>query len=414
MAIRMATAIGKATVIKRILWFSAVLTALLLASLIWSPAAGAGIPGTSLKVLPPLESGNLTVYPVVTGAPHDTSGFITLDEGLRSGEVVVTEAGSIRGLVRDGRRPRPISGDQVNTLVLLNKSDRPLILLAGEIVTGGKQDRIIAKDRIVPPHGDPVDLSVFCVEPGRWTARSTNFASGAAGNNYSAGMVAPRVRAGAMAANDQQEVWNQVRDSNKKMAAAAPPEARAELESTTSYAVVMAAPSVQKSVDRMAAPIERDLMKQLHERNAVGVVVAVNGEIIWADVFASPALLEKYWPKLIRSYAAEAFETRGSGGKSDVSAAQRFLDEMQGTHESVESEPGVFRQTEISGAGFRAFELTSLLPKTGFDVHVAKVAQKLVAMVTPNVRPLTMVTPTVGPMRPLEKPQLVCESGCRD
>ena len=40
----------------------------------------------------------------------------------------------------------------------------------------------------------------------------------------------------------------------------------------------------------------------------------------------------------------------------------------------AESEPGLYRQTEITGDGFKVFELTSLLPKTGFQVHVAKMA----------------------------------------
>ena len=44
----------------------------------------------------------------------------------------------------------------------------------------------------------------------------------------------------------------------------------------------------------------------------MGVVVAVNGRLIWADVFASTTLLEKYWPKLVRSYAAEAIVARTS------------------------------------------------------------------------------------------------------
>src|SRR5512147_764239 len=89
---------------------------------------------------------------------------------VRSGDVIVTEAGRIQPLVRRGGRPIPIGGGEVNRLVLVNNSNRPLLLLAGEIVTGGKQDRVIGKDRIVPAHSDPVDLSVFCVEPGRWTA----------------------------------------------------------------------------------------------------------------------------------------------------------------------------------------------------------------------------------------------------
>ena len=72
-------------------------------------------------------------------------------------------------------RPAPHRGDQVNTLVLVNNSTKPLLLLAGEIVTGGKQDRVIAKDRIVPAGSDPIDLGVFCIEPGRWTEDTANF-----------------------------------------------------------------------------------------------------------------------------------------------------------------------------------------------------------------------------------------------
>ena len=42
---------------------------------------------------------------------------------------------------------------------------------------------------------------------------------------------------------------------------------------------------------------------------------------------------------------------------------------------TVESEPGLYRQTELTGDGFRVFELTSLLPKTGFNLHVAKAVE---------------------------------------
>ena len=68
----------------------------------------------------------------------------------------------------------------MNRLVLVNNSKRPLLLLAGEIVTGGKQDRVIGADRIVPGKGGPIDLSVFCVEPERWVESSAKFGSMAA------------------------------------------------------------------------------------------------------------------------------------------------------------------------------------------------------------------------------------------
>ena len=147
--------------------------------------AGEVTPASGYSLLSPIRSGNLTVFPVVASKSYDTAEFLTLDEGLRSGDVVVTEAGQARGLIR--RRPgeppimHPMHDAEVNRLVLVNNSKRPLLLLAGEIVTGGKQDRVIGKDRIVPAESDPVDLSVFCVEPGRWVPANGKYGFGSAG-----------------------------------------------------------------------------------------------------------------------------------------------------------------------------------------------------------------------------------------
>src|SRR3569832_1686760 len=136
--------------------------------------AFSGMPNqsTEYSVLSPITSGNLTIFPVVARQVHDTGEFLTLDEGVRTGAVVITEANQVSPLIRrQGTRPQS-GGGEVNRLVLLNNSSRPLLLLAGEIVTGGKQDRVIGADRIVPPNSDPIDLSDFSVEPGHWVERS--------------------------------------------------------------------------------------------------------------------------------------------------------------------------------------------------------------------------------------------------
>jgi hypothetical protein len=348
------------------------------------------VPGaSSYKVLTPIRHGNLEIFPVVASSSHDTRNFLTLDEGLRSGDVIVSESGNVAPLVRPRNRnlvppPPQRGGAQVNQLVLVNNSRRPLLLLAGEIVTGGKQDRVIGKDRLVPAESDPIDLSVFCVEPGRWTGASMSFSSGGGvgggqgGGIVSGVMAQPAVRAKAMGDKDQTKVWAEVRNSQARVVAQAPAPMAATIAGTTSYAKVMENEEVKQKVDAVAAPMQRDyqsLIKQLRDRNAVGVVVAVNGEIIWADIFASTNLLEKYWPKLVRSYAAEAYVSHARDKQADVKAAQQFLEDLQGRRETVETEPGLYRHTEINGDGFRAFELTSLLPKTGFDLHVAKMTE---------------------------------------
>jgi hypothetical protein len=67
--------------------------------------------------------------------------------------------------------------------------------------------------------------------------------------------------------------------------------------------------------------------------------------------------------------------TRAKEVEVGVGQAQSFLGNMEGRREMIESEPGIYRHTEVSGDGFKVFSLTSLLPKTGFEVHVAKMAE---------------------------------------
>ena len=357
--------------------------------------AGEVTPPSGYKVLDPIRHGNLTVFPVVAAKRYPTGEFLTLDEGLHSGEVVVTEAGSVRGLVRRHGQPvRQYDGAEVNRLVLVNNSKRPLLLLAGEVVSGGKQDRVIGKDRIVPPESDPIDLSVFCVEHGRWVASSEHFGASQAMYGSANGgprppnapapmaiMVQPSVRGKAMGDKNQQEVWDEVSKQKVAMSEQVTVSANTvgvELDQATSYAKVNENQAVRKQVDAIALPIEQSyqsLIHQLRDRNAVGVVVAVNGRIIWADVFASADLLSKYWPKLVRSYASEAVVTRAKEMEVTTKQADAFLADMDGRKEMIESEPGIYRHTEVTGDGFKAFELTSLLPKTGFEVHVAKMAE---------------------------------------
>jgi hypothetical protein len=316
--------------------------------------------------------GNLALYPVVAERSNDSSMLITLDEGIRSGEVTVTEAGEDRGLVRPGHAVPPRrNGAEVNRLVLVNNSKKPLLLLAGEIVTGGKQDRVIGADRIVPAGSAPIDLSVFCVEPGRWVESSANFGS------MGAQMAQPSVRTPAMAEHNQAKVWDNVRASNKNIAAGLAAPLAAQVESTSSYAKVFSNTAVAAAVtaEYGGAEGERAMLRALKEKAAVGVVVAINGEVAWADVFANTDLLARYWPKLVRSYVAEAMTSSNAQGKPQTRDAQMFINSLSGGREVVETEPGIFRRSDVTVDGYRVFTLTALLPKTGYVVHLTKMRQ---------------------------------------
>lgn len=363
-------------------------------------AAGPEQPTTQsgeYRVLEPIESGAVTLYPIVR-VDSDTRAakwqYITLDEGLKSGEVVITEAGKAAGLARnrhnrDGVSEREYSSDSVNTLVLLNNSAHPLVLLAGEIVTGGKQDRIIAKDRIVAPHGAPLDLGVFCIEPHRWTELSSNFGSSEKVAKHSM-IVEPSVRREAMATQSQQEVWNAVNksvDSSRSSAGASHStyaydanEGGGSPASTSSYARAMAAPAQQQQIDKVASPAlvnDSAMPDQLRKQNVVGVVAAINGHILWADVFASHDLLEAYWSKLVRSYAAESLhDSTNIGPTANRDEALKFVEaEVKGT-ETSEGSSGVYRYFEVQGHRDSEFTLQVTLPNTGFNVHRARMVHE--------------------------------------
>jgi len=282
------------------------------------------------RLLEPVTYENLSIFPVVNANSTDTSWFLTLDDGLASGEVQVREQGT-EGMVRNrdgGIRPAYSNGASVNQLVLINRSKRPLLLLAGELVSGGKQDRIIGKDRLVPAGSEPLPLDVFCVEHGRWSS-GANFTDAKT-------IVHPSVREQAAVQQDQNRVWSAVRSgttaevstgapvgvgSGGGNAAAAPPAAPAKLAApmitrtveneapTQSYQKIYESREVRSSVETYVDELQRKFARQtsgLKGEHVVGVVVAYGGEVAWSDIFASDDLFRQYWKKLLRSYVVEA------------------------------------------------------------------------------------------------------------
>ena len=322
------------------------------------------------RLLDPITYENISIFPVVSSMSHDTTAFLTLDEGLSSGDVLVHEQGG-EGLarsrdVRDAARQYN-TGASVNQLVLINRGKRPVLLLAGELVSGGKQDRIIAKDRIVAPGADPLPLDVFCVEHGRWSA----------GSQFSAAktMVHPSVREQAAVNQSQGEVWESVRKGStaaRPMSAPAPRLAQSDLAAvmassapTQSYAKMYKESPVGASVDGFVDEVQRRFARAtsgVKGEHIVGVVVAYGGEVAWSDIFASSDLFQHYWTKLLRSYAVEALARPTLREVASRDDAHDFLRRLNG-REKVESEPGVYRWREITEGKLAQIELDALEPK---------------------------------------------------
>ncbi len=336
------------------------------------PAAPSSRPEGDWRLLDPVTYENISVFPVASTFSQDTSPFLTLEDGLANGEVLVREQGSetmVRG--RDGRPvyiPQPATGAAVNQLVLINLSRRPLLLLAGELVSGGKQDRVIGKDRIVPAGAPPLPLDVFCVEHGRWTG-SSQFAAALT-------IVHPSVRESAAVDQAQTKVWDSVRNGTNSKAPPSAPAARLSRPSiqgainsdahTEAYEKIYQSRAVGVSIDDFVNEVQRRFASAtsgLKGERVVGVVVAYGGEVAWSDIFASADLFDHYWRKLLRSYAVEALTRPTYRQAASRENASEFLRRLNG-RETQETEPGVYRWREIKEGQLAQIELDALQPKT--------------------------------------------------
>lgn len=329
----------------------------------------------------PITYENLTIFPVVSNDKVSSEEFITLDEGLRTKMVKVTEIGATTH-----RTPRQHYSSQhrniaqqrdsdegdnaeVNRVMVTNNSSKTLVLIAGEIILGGKQDRIVGEDCIVAATGKPMPIGVFCVEHGRWQETAhhrnqtvTGNADGASFGSANNVMAAPNVRAKAQAEKSQTAVWDEVAAQVSKN--------RVSTSTGTLNSVF-----ADKKVNAKLEDYEKAIAPKLVSGNIVGTVAAINGKVVFADVFASPLLFKAYRAKLTRSYALEALSADGKQkGKVTADDAKGFLTGSEGTDKTTEKE-GVYRLSEKQSASDASFALEHTA-KDRKLIHYSKVAKQ--------------------------------------
>ncbi len=336
----------------------------------------------------PFTHDNLTVFPVLADDSTASADLITLDEGLRSGKVTITELGA-NGRSRTIDRRQASDSAEVNRLALTNKSGKPLLLIAGEMILGGKQDRIVGHDCIIESSNTPVPLDVFCVEHGRWSGglafgenRNTgsigNAATGSgsdAGRGLSVGqvpggmmgmtaapMALPNIREKAQAKKSQADVWTAVAKT-------------VTVNSATTRTGDLKSVYQDKRVNTKLDGYERAFKDKLTTGSVVGVVAAIGGEIVSADVFANHSLFQAYWPKMLKSYALEAVSKNETVVQPvSRSDAEAFLARVQGTA-AADAHEGVYRLKENQSSADASFEL-EYAGKNPTLVHFNRVSKK--------------------------------------
>lgn len=224
-------------------------------------------PGTKLGA--PITFKQLTVFPIVQAAAAvDKTQYLTLSEGLKQKLVAVSELAG---------------GGSVNTLLVANKSEKPLLILGGEVVLGGQQDRILGQDTIVPAH-EEMRLTVYCVEHGRWSGRR--------GFDSAQGMADTKIRVRAKYHANQSQVWEEVAKKNGMLKIQ---------NSTGTYRNIAAGDEGRKALDPYRQNVGGRMAKLPEAGKVVGVVASVNGRVTSVEVFAKPELFAAYRDKLLDS-----------------------------------------------------------------------------------------------------------------
>lgn len=194
----------------------------------------------------------------------------TLEEARSRGDLVITERQQAA----------------VPTLIVENRGKAHALLLAGDILLGGKQNRVVTEDILLPPRSGPREIAVYCVEEGRWTGRAQHFENGGS-------FAAPGLRARVMERADQGRVWTEVKKYAAK--AAAPSQ-------TGNYQAIYDKPEVKRHQQEVEGAFDVRGVA-----GARGAAAFVGDHLTGLDLFEDADLFARQWPKLLRAHAVEVY-----------------------------------------------------------------------------------------------------------
>jgi hypothetical protein len=251
---------------------------------------------------------NLQLYPIRANRAFrrehkDLGNYIGLKEALEKRKIVVTEQ-SKQG--------------SVNSLILENVSKDTIIVLSGEVVQGGKQDRVVGEDLILYPKSGKKDVSVFCVEHGRWNPKNgdTSF------KEYFS-ISSNEVRKAATVKKDQQEVWDKVSETTSKN------DART---STGTLTALKESESLSKNLSKYSNHFKSVLA---NDDQVIGLVAVTGSTILGCDMFANHEIFKMYLPGLLNSYSTEAI-TSGKPATVSYQKVEEYLHSIIGDESKQE------------------------------------------------------------------------------
>jgi hypothetical protein len=231
-----------------------------------------------------IRAHGLGVVPLLSDIEVGMPNIFLLDEGLNQGVVRISETGE---------------AGEVPFLHLENNGENPLLVLEGEEIVGGKQNRVVNVS-IVVMAGITLKIPVSCMEAGRWNYRGENFESGnavfrAKSRVVQKASVSMSLRSDGSYGSDQHAVWREVSDSLKELG----------VDSATSDFRAGRERVAHKMDDfvRLICPVERQ----------IGAIFLAPGKLLGCELLATHDLFQRSFEKIVRSFAFEVLSSPDLG-----------------------------------------------------------------------------------------------------
>ena len=243
---------------------------------------------------------NLKLIPIrwkgAGGFDYPLNGnLISLGEAVRKGLVRITERGTA-------------STDNVHWLIVENLSRKNVFIASGEIIAGGRQDRMISRDTIMLSSQQKMQVPVMCVEEGRWSEKEKKFSYEDMANLH--------LRRTLDRSRNQVMIWREIYDQLD----------RDKIKNNT-----LAYNSRKEDKKYLAEAL--NYWKYFEEKfkksdsTIVGVVCMSGKNVIGCDLFASTSLFSSEYPSVMFGYIQEAIVFGGPVTVTDVKV-KTYMDKL--------------------------------------------------------------------------------------
>jgi hypothetical protein len=238
---------------------------------------------SNYRISAPYTYKNLTIFLIHGKDSTNKKNIITLQEALKLKVFKVYET------------------SEVNELQVENTSSQyDVFIQSGDIVKGGKQDRVLAISIIIPARSGRVSIEAFCVESGRWEKRKDEDAQQFTSSEER--IVSKDLKVAANGQRSQSEVWNKVSEAQKKLSTNIGVDVTANASGSSLQLALensKVAATTEEYVAKLAA-LTRG------KTDVIGYAFAINGQINSADIYVSNHLFNKLWPRMLKAAAVEA------------------------------------------------------------------------------------------------------------